>query len=269
MTTPDTAVREHWQRWLDRWDAQQTGYIADREERIGLMLDLVEAAVGTAPVIVDLASGPGSISQRALQRWRGARSVAVDADVALLHIGRGALGDHDGRLRWVEADLRHPGWADRLDAALADLGVASVDAVLSATATHWLDAADLGPIYTALRQRLRPGGVYVNADHMPLASTGGLAAAYATVRDARRSGDFDHDATDHPTVAGAETWEQWWAALAEDPDVGPEIRAREHIGSGHVDVPTAADHIAALRAAGFDDVRTLTQDFDSRVLAAS
>lgn len=272
MTSFDVAAREHWQRWLARWDAQQTGYISDREQRFTLMFDLVEAAVGVAPVVLDLAAGPGSISQRALGRWPAARSVAVDADVALLHIGQGALGDLGGRLLWVGADLRDPAWADALDEALASFGVASVDAVLSATATHWLDAADLEAIYTAVRRRLRPGGVYVNADHMPEGGEHGmLAAAYQTVRDARRGSAFDHASPGgiDNVDAGVETWEQWWDALRQDPDLGPEIAARDHIGSGHADIPTAGDHIEALHAAGFEDVRTIVQDFDSRILAAS
>jgi trans-aconitate methyltransferase len=59
---------------------------------------------------LDLACGPGSIAQRLLVRFPAARAVAVDFDPVLMRLGQDALGDLDGRLRWVEADLRRPDW---------------------------------------------------------------------------------------------------------------------------------------------------------------
>src|SRR5438874_1750948 len=134
MAMPQAAL--DWQGWLRRWDAQQTGYIPDREERFAAMLDALEAMLPETFVALDLACGPGSLSQRLLARFPQARCVAVDHDPALLALGQGALGDGDGRLRWVEADLREPNWIDQL-------GERQVDAVLSTTALHWLDAGAL------------------------------------------------------------------------------------------------------------------------------
>lgn len=55
MTDAGKAV--DWQHWLDRWDAQQAGYLPRREERFATMLDLVEAVAGAAPRVLDLAAG--------------------------------------------------------------------------------------------------------------------------------------------------------------------------------------------------------------------
>jgi trans-aconitate methyltransferase len=63
---------------------------------------------------IDLACGPGSLSQRLLQRFPQARVIAVDVDPVLLALGRGALGTVGGRLRWVDADLASPDWAQAL-----------------------------------------------------------------------------------------------------------------------------------------------------------
>ncbi|WP_366521110.1 class I SAM-dependent methyltransferase [Lapillicoccus sp.] len=41
------------------------------------------------------------------------------------------------------------------------------DAVLSSTALHWLPAEALSGLYRDLAQLLRPGGVFLNADHLP------------------------------------------------------------------------------------------------------
>lgn len=41
------------QRWIDRWDAQQQGYMPDREERFTALIDAVEAGAGrTDPLLL-------------------------------------------------------------------------------------------------------------------------------------------------------------------------------------------------------------------------
>jgi len=65
--------------WLDRWDRQQEFYLADREERFAVIADVVEAACGAEPLVVDLGVGPGSLAVRLLDRLPGARVVGIDA----------------------------------------------------------------------------------------------------------------------------------------------------------------------------------------------
>ena len=77
----------------------------------------------------------------------------------MLAIGRGAIGTVDGRLRWIEADLASQEW-------LEALGETKVDAVLSSTALHWLEPEPLARLYHDLGRVLRPGGVFLNGDHV-------------------------------------------------------------------------------------------------------
>jgi hypothetical protein len=60
----------------------------------------------------------------------------VDIDPILLLLGQQVLGDMQGRLRWVEADISEPSWHSRL-------GEEQVDAVVTTTALHWLYAGSL------------------------------------------------------------------------------------------------------------------------------
>ena len=78
--------RHHWRGWQDSWDRQQEWYMPDREERFRVMLDMVEACVGPAPRVLDLACGTGSITDRLLKRFPQAVSTGVDLDPALLAI---------------------------------------------------------------------------------------------------------------------------------------------------------------------------------------
>ena len=88
-----------WHGWLRRWDMQQTGYLPDREARFNAMLDVLAVLFPEEFVAVDLACGPGTISQRLLARFPKARCVAVDLDPILLAMGQGVLGMMEGRLR--------------------------------------------------------------------------------------------------------------------------------------------------------------------------
>ncbi|MGH3972907.1 MAG: hypothetical protein ACRDS9_06235 [Pseudonocardiaceae bacterium] len=56
--------------WITRWDAQQTRYIADREERFAVIGDVVTRVVGDslAPVVLDIGCGPGSLAERLAAR---------------------------------------------------------------------------------------------------------------------------------------------------------------------------------------------------------
>ena len=66
-----------------RWDDQQTLYIEQRERRFDVMFELLgQISPDGHPTVLDLASGPGAISARLLDRFPGARSVAVDVTAA-------------------------------------------------------------------------------------------------------------------------------------------------------------------------------------------
>ena len=99
------------EQWIDRWDAQQEWYMPDREERFTVLIDAVEAGAGRDdPLVLDLGCGPGSLAVRLLHRMPAARVVAVDTDPLLLALGRAAFAGRSG-LRFVDQDLRKPGWA--------------------------------------------------------------------------------------------------------------------------------------------------------------
>jgi SAM-dependent methyltransferase len=247
-----------WQSWLRRWDTQQAGYIPDREQRFTVMFDALAVLLPESFVALDLACGPGSISQRLLNRFPGARAVAVDIDPVLVAVGRGALGTLDGRLRWVETDLASPDW-------VAALGEEQVDAVLSTTALHWLTAEQLVGLYRDLGRLVRPGGVFLNGDNMAFGPE--LPAL-------RRLGQHAEDDLWSDTAfaaRGIETWQEWWDALAQEPSLAPLLAERERrfASKPRQESPPIFDvHVVALRDAGFREVGTIWQVMTNRVLMA-
>ncbi len=232
-----------WKWWQQQWDNQQEGYMPDREERLGRMLDVVEAAGPPAPRILDLAGGTGSISLRALARFPAASTVIVDVDPALLAIAEGSFAGDD-RVRVGRADLAALSWLDQLGEPPE-----SFDAVLTATALHWLTPERVGEVYAECAGLLRPGGVFANADHMPDEGLGPLSDVLAELREARRA--------KVRAESGALDWDGWWEALASEPEMADLVAERHrHFegrgGSSHThSYGPSSWHLRALSAAGF------------------
>lgn len=257
-TLPVLPTGIDWAVWLQRWDEQQAGYLPNREFRFTAMLDVLEALLPDVFTVLDLCCGPGSISQRVLARFPQAHCIAADLDPVLIALGQAVLGNSDGRLRWVTVDLT-------TDTNLADtLGVEHVDAVLSTTALHWLPTENLVQVYQQLGELVRPGGVFMNGDHIKFAPH--LSAFQEVAKSTRKRQEkaaFEEQ--------GGEDWKHWWDELAAIPGTEPLFAERERRFSWRT--PDFAEaildiHKAALRFAGFPQVDTIWQYMDNWIVMA-
>ena len=238
-----------WQAWQASWDRQQEWYLPDREERFRVMLDMVEALVGPEPRVLDLACGTGSISDRVLARLPKATTVGVDRDPALLALARGHF-DGDARAEFVTADLSAPDWTD----ALPD---GPYDAVLTATALHWMLTDPLRELYGQVAGLVREGGVFMNADHMPDESTPRINAAVHLFEGARQ---------ERLRGRGGLDWGAWWTALAAEPALRDVVAERFALFGNPAEVKhdhnneefqPAAWHADTMRAVGFAEAATV------------
>ncbi|MBT2400232.1 trans-aconitate 2-methyltransferase [Streptomyces sp. ISL-100] len=249
-----TTTGTDWAAWQESWDRQQEWYMPDREERFRVMLDMVEALVGPEPRVLDLACGTGSITDRLLKRFPKATSTGVDLDPALLAIARGYF-DGDERVTFVTADLKDDEWTRALP-------YTSYDAVLTATALHWLHIDPLATLYGQLGGLVRAGGVFMNADHMKDESTPRINAAEHAHR---------HAHMDRTRAEGAVDWADWWALAAKDPVLAEPTAKRFEIYGEHADgdTPSAEWHAGTLReTGGFAEARAVwCSPSDSLVLA--
>jgi SAM-dependent methyltransferase len=226
--------------WQESWDRQQEAFMPDREQRFGAMLDAVGAiAGGRPPRLLDLAGGTGTIALRTLARFPGADVTVLDQDPVLLAIAGASLRD---RGTIVDTDLSDPAWRAKLPGD-------GFDAVLTATALHWLPAERVAALYGEIREVLRPGGLFANADHMTEES---LPALSAQLRDHARSVREARYAT-----GAATSWPDWWQIVAADEFLAPKAAERERIypSARHSQewTPPAAWHVEALRSAGFTE----------------
>ncbi|MBW0101937.1 class I SAM-dependent methyltransferase [Pseudonocardia sp. KRD-291] len=216
------------------------------------MLDVLELRGHTAPTVLDLACGPGSITDRVLTRFPGASVVAVDFDPVLLCLAARVFGD---RATVLDVDLARPGWSRTLAGH-------TFDAVLSSTALHWLAPAQLLGAYTELAQLLEPEAVLLNADHL----------RYDDRDPMLRSLSAEHDRRWQRThfAAGAQSWDQWWADAEQLPDLAERMADRRDRFADRPPQPDAPlhFHLSALRTAGFAEAATVWQYLDDYVVLA-
>lgn len=160
-------------------------------------------------------------------------------------------------MRFVDADLRQPGWTEALGLTRP------VDAVVSTTALHWLYEDELGATFRAVAGLLRPGGVFVDGDHFyDGPATPRLAALGRVVGEAvaRRAGVTCEDSA----------WSSWWRDAEADPHLAALVASRAARPLEHGDNAVHyADHLRLLADAGFAEAGTVWQHGPDRVLVAA
>lgn len=238
---------------IQTWERQQDAYVHHRAQRFAIILDSIAYALPEAGVVLDLAGGLGSFSRLILDRFPGCRVVTLDYDPALLLLARENLSAYEARSTIIEADLRGSAWPASLD------GVAP-DVVVTSTALHWLSSAELVTLYGQLATVLPEGGLFFNADHLPLSPPGSFFRTVSTADDVRHQTDgFSEDVPD---------WAGWWDAVRACDGLTELVAERDRRfdgGSDNVDV-NAPFHTAALQAAGFTEAGTIWQYFDDYVV---
>ncbi len=217
-------------------------YQPGRAGAIERLLDLVETrCAGPAPRVLDVGGGTGTLCARLLERLPRAEPTLLDLDPVMLTIAASAL---PSSVEVVRADLRDPGWHERLPRT-------GYDAVLAVMALHYLPPGRLTELYAELAGLVRPGGLLATVDDMP---------------DAAASGT-------RPVVLddGEVSWAGWWEQVAEDPTLGPAAAERARLFAGSPSAewhPPAAWHLRALGAGPFDDIGVAWRDGDQAAVVA-
>jgi SAM-dependent methyltransferase len=149
---------------------------------------------------------------------------------------------------FVTADLTDPDWITIT--RLPHESYESYDAVLTATARHWLHSEPLAALYGQVAELVRDGGVFMNADHMidettPRINAGERAHRHAGLEQAEADGVVD--------------WAEWWRPAAQDPVLAAPAACRFVIYGEHADgdPPAVAWHARMPRDKGFAEARAV------------
>ncbi len=181
-----------WRHWIDRWDRMQEWHLPAREARFDCLVRLVQTTQPDPDVILDLGCGTGSVTLRLAEAFPRARIYGLDFDVTLLVLARARCAAVRNRISFVEADLRSPSWTAHVPVGC--------EAAVSATALHWFSRDGVRRLYAELARVLRPGGLFLNADHVG-----------SDVPEIQRLWNREREAA-HPVSVGGEDYEAFWRA---------------------------------------------------------
>jgi tRNA (cmo5U34)-methyltransferase len=161
------------------YDAARRRMIPPFENFYGTAIDAVSMAGADPSSILDLGAGTGILSGFALEAYPEAHVTLFDGAERMLDEARRRLDPE--RTSYVEGDL------------YGSLPDGPWDAVISALAIHHVDDGGKRNVFAETFRILRPGGVFVNAEHI-LGPTPAVDAEYCRWHEATaRAAGVDDD----------------------------------------------------------------------------
>ncbi len=147
-----------WEYWVERFEKMQKRYLVRQEERFATITRLVGAKEDKVNLVIELGCGVGSLTQRLLEAFGEAKVITIDFDPTLLMLAEARLAKYGPRAEIVQHDLRRKSWTNCIQS--------KADAIVSATTLHWFSAEELARLYGEFGELLKPGGIFLNADHV-------------------------------------------------------------------------------------------------------
>jgi len=227
-----------WHHWIERWDRVQDRYLVRRSERFDVMVRLIAQTQSRVSQVLDLGCGTGSLMLRVLETFPESPVWGIDFDATLLALAEERLAEFGRRARLLHADLRDKSWLKLVGTSL--------DAIVSATTLHWLSPQQLANLYGWLAEALRPGGIFLNADHVG-SSSKAIQKTWENGREQMLAEQQGQDADDWDGF-----WQDYGKALGIDAN---EYRSKlTEPWEGSEQGLALEWHLERLRASGFEAV---------------
>jgi tRNA (cmo5U34)-methyltransferase len=139
------------------WKSTATDREARRAGHRQLLAELLPFGDDEQFTFIDLGAGTGAATRTVLDYFPAAHAVLADFSPQMMAQGATELAAYEGRYTYVEFDLSKPGpWPDALPDPAA--------AVISSLAVHHLNDERKQQLFAEIRERLAPGGWFLNYD---------------------------------------------------------------------------------------------------------
>ncbi|MCC6614798.1 MAG: class I SAM-dependent methyltransferase [Anaerolineae bacterium] len=126
--------------------------------QLDVMLYVIDHAVSGVSKILDLGAGSGMLSQILLSRYPAAHAWLVDFSDPMLEAARANFKPEQATI--LKASFADSEWQAALD------GADAFDVIVSGYAIHHLPDARKRSLYAESFALLRPGGIFVNVEHV-------------------------------------------------------------------------------------------------------
>ena len=133
-------------------------------EQMDVMLRLLAARGEPVRAFLDLGCGDGALGAAVWERYPEARGLLLDFSEPMLAAARERLQGRGERLDLRLVDYADPTWV------AATQGAAPFDAIVSGFSIHHQPDHRKRELYTELFSLLRPGGIFINVEHVASAT---------------------------------------------------------------------------------------------------
>lgn len=130
------------------------------QEQIGIMMSILKTRTQPVEKFLDLGCGDGILGAAILGTYPNSRGVLADFSEPMLEQAREQLKDYAGQLVFENLDYGDPAWVNRMQAD------APFDAIVSGYSIHHQPDARKRPIYAEIFSLLKPGGWFINIEHV-------------------------------------------------------------------------------------------------------
>ncbi len=142
------------------------GAIPLANEQIDLIQRLVRAACPTVKTILDLGCGDGILGQALLDQYPDAHCVFVDFSEPMLDAAKKRLSEYKN-CTFIQADYGKLDWQDNFTIHNSQFTIHnSFDVIVSGFSIHHQPDERKKEVYTELYDLLKPGGIFLNLEHV-------------------------------------------------------------------------------------------------------
>lgn len=135
------------------------------QEQIAVMMSILKTRIDPVREFIDLGCGDGILGAAILGEYPSSRGVLVDFSAPMLEQARDQLKEYGGQLEFLNLDYGEPAWVDAVRPANA-ASDGMFDAIVSGYSIHHQPDARKRPIYEEIFSLLRPGGWFINIEHI-------------------------------------------------------------------------------------------------------
>ena len=132
------------------------------QEQIGVMMSILTSRRDPLESFLDLGCGDGILGAAILGEYPSARGVLVDFSEHMLQQAREQLSEYSDRLTLENLDYGDPAWTSRINGLF--------DAVVSGYSIHHQPDSRKYAVYQEIFSLLKPGGWFVNVEHVSSAA---------------------------------------------------------------------------------------------------
>jgi SAM-dependent methyltransferase len=134
------------------------------QEQIGIMMSILKARSRPVEKFLDLGCGDGILGAAILGTYPNSGGVLADFSEPMLEEAREQLKEYAGQLAFENLDYGDPAWVNRMQAE------GPFDAIVSGYSIHHQPDARKRPIYEEIFSLLKPGGWFINIEHIAASS---------------------------------------------------------------------------------------------------